>query len=233
MHVLKHYESFYEAIHPAAENNDEAYAWFSDIPHPLFNAVMHLSVPNPAEKIEALIEKAPAGNPISFWVHSENRTERMVDILQEKGFAPIVTCPLMSWAVESVSMQEVDIRPAERAVFNQISSEAFHFDPVTKEKYGNLLAQLDAEKFLIFWEDVPVGTGILFASGEVGGIFNIAVLPEYYGKGLAKAMTRYLMKRAKELGLKQVVLLSSPDVETLYSSLGFKKIMDIKIYIHK
>lgn len=63
-------------------------------PHPLFNAVMHLTCEDVNTKIDSLIQKAPAGNPVSFWAHPENRAEGLVAALKDKGFTPIIACPL-------------------------------------------------------------------------------------------------------------------------------------------
>src|SRR5476649_639283 len=37
--TLKHLENCYDAMHPAAEKSEQSFAWFSDIPHPLFNEI--------------------------------------------------------------------------------------------------------------------------------------------------------------------------------------------------
>jgi hypothetical protein len=43
-------------------------------------------------------------------------------------------------------------------------------------------------------------------------------------------MMQFLMKRSYELGLKQPILLSSPEAEQLYGEIGFEKVFDIQIY---
>lgn len=230
--ILKHLESCYDAMLPAAEKSEQAFAWYSDIPHPLFNVVTRLSCKDVATKVDALIGQAPAGNPVSFWVHPANRAEGLVEILKERGFASIITCPLMTWAVRSGVAPEVDIRSADenREGFNQITGVVSHFDENLKQKFGEILKNFDSENYLIFLEGKPIGTGILFAKGKVGGIFNLAVLPEHQKKGFGRAMMEFLMQRARELHLEQIVLLSSPIAEKLYLDLGFKKIFDIDIY---
>jgi len=230
--TLAYFETCYEKLYPATENSDEAFAWFSDIPHPLFNAVMHLSCKDVRAKIDALIEKVPANNPISFWVHPVNQAEGLVEILNEKGFAPIITCPLMTWPVAPIKALEYDIRFVEenRDPFNRITGEAFHLDGIILQKYSNILETMDLEKYLLFINDEPVATGVLCPHGDIGGIFNIAVLQEHQKNGYGRAMMTFLMHRGNELGLKQLVLMSSPVAEKLYSDLGFEKIFDIEIY---
>lgn len=115
-------------------------------------------------------------------------------------------------------------------VFNQITSLVSHFDGMTKQKYGNILKTFDSENYLLFVNNEPVATGILFSNGDIGGIFNVMVLPEHQKKGYGRAIMEFLMHRASELHLKQLVLLSSPVAEKLYNNLGFEKVFDIEIH---
>ncbi|HSX04349.1 MAG TPA: GNAT family N-acetyltransferase [Rhabdochlamydiaceae bacterium] len=230
--TLKHLENCYDAMRPAAEKSEQAFAWFSDIPHPLFNVVMHLSCKDVDAKIETLIEKVPFGNPVSFWVHPGNRADGLVEILKGKGFAPLITCPLMAWPVQPMIAPKCDIRSAKKDMdmFNQITSAVFHFDETTKQRYANILKTFDSENYLLFVNDEPVAVGILFSNGNIGGIFNIAVLPKQQKKGYGRAMMEFLMHRANALHLRQLVLLSSPAAERLYNNLEFQKVFDIEMY---
>ena len=228
--ALQHFENCYDAMRPAAEKSDQAFVWFSDIPHFLFNAVMHLSCNDVSSKIDALIERAPVGNSISFWVHPENRANGLVEMLKERGFTPMIACPLMTWSVKPIAIPECDIRLANMETFDQITKTVFHFDEITMKKYSALIKNFDSENYLIFAEGQPIGTGILFPNGKVGGIFNIAILPEYQRKGYGQAMMRFLMGRAQHLHLEHLILLSSPQAKTFYRNLGFEKIFDIDIY---
>lgn len=230
--TLKQLENCYDAMIPAAENSEEAFAWFSDIPHPFFNVVMHLSCKDVEAKIETLIAKVPFGNPVSFWVHPENHADGLVEILKGKGFAPIITWPLMTWPVQPIVTSECDIRSAktETDIFYQIISTVFHLDEATKEKYANIFNSIDSENYLLFVNTKPVAVGSLFPNGEIGGIFNIAVLKEHQKKGYGRAMMEFLMQRASELHLRELILLSSPEAEKLYHNLDFEKIFDIEIY---
>ncbi len=230
--ILTHLEHCYHAMFPATENSEQAFAWFVDIPSPLFNSVMHLKSKNVIEKVDTLIQKVPLGNPISFWIHPENRADALVDILTERGFSPIIKCPLMDWQVQAVEKSSHDIRSAheDMAIFNQITSAVFHFDKLMKEKYGAILERLNSENYLIFSEGIPIGTGILFPHKEIGCVLNVTVLPEHQRKGYGRAMMHFLMNRAHQIHLKKLVLLSSPSAEEFYLDLGFAKTFDIDIY---
>ncbi len=219
MKTLQELENFYHMMHPAQENTEEAFAWFTGLPHPLFNAVMHLKE---EKKIDHFI--APH---ISFWVEGENALSAA---LKKRGFQAVMSCPLMTWQTASLPAPNQTIAPAD-AEFHSIVAKTFQFDQTVKEGFAKLVANVEAENYLIYAEGKPVGTGTLIPNGKTGGIFNLAVLPEYQRRGLGRAMMQFLMHRAAKLHLEKVVLLSSPIAEKLYASLGFTKSTALDIYI--
>jgi hypothetical protein len=226
--ALHQYEVFYEMMKPAEENNQESFAWFSDVPHWLFNAVMHLSCEDVAAKVDELISSAPPKNPLSFWLHPQNKAKGLAEILIQRGFAPIITCPLMSWTVTPIHKESGDIRAAQIDPFLRIVDHVYQFDKPVRTEFEKIMRQLECENYLVYQDDLPVGTGTLLVKDQVGGIFNDATLLDR--REASEAMMQFLMKRAYELGLKQVVLLSSPEAEQTYKSLGFKTVFDIEVY---
>lgn len=226
--ALYEFENFYDSMHPAEVKNNEAFAWFSGIPHPLFNAVMHL---HDDTKVDDLIAKAPAGIPIAFWVHSQNRAQALAATLTQKGFQSVIKCPLMSWTVKSIPLPSAEIARADMDVFHQILATTLHMDEAVKEGFSRLLDNTEAENYLIYLNGTPVGTGTLLRKGINGGIFNVATLPDYQNRGCGRAMTQFLMMRAADLELQNLILLSSPQAEKLYSSLGFARCLEVEVYV--
>ena len=108
--VFLEFQNFYDAIHPAQEKSKDTYAWFSSIPNAFLNVVLHLSCDAVSEKVDALIQNNIQGNPMSFWIHPENHAEGLVDILKKRNFSLLVTCPAMTWSVQSVPLCMADIR---------------------------------------------------------------------------------------------------------------------------
>lgn len=231
--ALLELENFYDILMPAQEKGQESFAWFSGIPHPLFNAVMHLKTDkNLSDKADALISQAPRDIPLSFWAHDQNGSNELIRILKEKGFQPIGTCPLMIGSVKPVAASDYQIEVANLEIFHHLLAKNFHFDEPVKKGFAKLLKNvMEAENYLIYHQGQPVGTGTLIPKGKTGGIFNISTLPEYQKKGCGRAMMQFLMNRAFMLGLDKLVLLSSPEAERLYSGLEFTKCFDIEIYV--
>ena len=230
--TLREFESFYQILKPAQVNNSETFIWFSEIPHPLFNAVMHYSSSlHQNKKIETLIQEMQKTIPITFWMHPQNKMEKnFTDFLIQSGFQSIITCPLMSLSVKSQLHLPFDIRPAQMDIFNDLLANNFQFDKNVKESFGKLLESSSMYNYLIYIHGMPIGTGTLVPNKKIGGIFNISVLPEFQKKGYGKAITQFLIQKAYDLEIQKLILLSSPQAEKIYSDLGFKKVFDVQIY---
>ena len=86
------YENFYDLYMPIKEKSTECFAFFSDVPHFLFNAVTRLSYKNDvASKVDSLILQVPNHNRISFWLHAQNEAENLEEILKERNFQRVIT----------------------------------------------------------------------------------------------------------------------------------------------
>lgn len=231
IHPLQALEKCYGKFSPAQENSEESFTWISGIAHPLLNAVMHLKTDkNINDKVEAILAKTPAGIPLTFWVHPQNSPETLGDVLKEKGFSPMMTCPLMSCPVKKIEPPRFEIEKAQMDLFHKILAAVFQFDESVKQAYAKLLQNVEAEHYILKVNGHAAGTGTLIPNGKIGGIFNIAVLAEDQKKGYAQAMMQFLMNRAFDQRLESLVLLSSPQAEKLYLKSGFSKCFDIKIY---
>lgn len=226
--IFMQFQNFYEALHPAQEKNENAYAWFSNVPHPFLNVIIHLSSDNAAEKIDALIAQNVLNNPMTVWVHPENHAEGLVDTLQKRNFNLMVTCPAMTWKVQSMPVCEANIRPADKEIFYDIVSTAYQVDESVRRECVKLLDSLDCENYLFYVDEKPISTASVFVCGPVGEVFNDATLTE--GGVTSKEMMQFLMHRAHELGLERLIVLSYPEAEEMYRELGFETLFNVEVY---
>ena len=74
------------------------------------------------------------------------------------------------------------------------------------------------------------GVGALFVQAETAGIFMVATDPALQRRGVATAVMRGLMLRAREAGCAWCVLQSSDVAETMYRKLGYVKSGVCKVY---
>ena len=226
--VFLEFQNFYEAIHPAQEKNANIYAWFSHIPHPFLNVVMHLSCDDVAGAVDRLIQKNTLNSPMTFWVHPENHAQGLVDVLKNRNFSLLVTCPAMTWSVQPVSLCKADVRPADKEILYEIVSIVYQHDEAVKKECPKLLDNLECENYVFYVNGKPTSTASLFVQGSVGEIFNDATLPEW---GVAsQEMMQFLMHRAYELNLERLIVLGYPEAEELYNHLGFETLFNVEIY---
>ncbi len=230
---IQHFESFFKAMKPALVDDKSLFIWISNLNHPLYNLITHLSCPkeNLEELFDFLVKKFPPHIPHSFWVHSENQTKGLEDVLLKRGYKFLAVCPILTWQVEHTPQPIFDIRKAvDRKAFYQILNITSKYDQVLGENVACLLNNTNAEHYLGYLDDRPVGIVTLFCNGETGVVSNLATLDEYQRKGCGRALMLTLMKRAHEMGLQQLILGTSPVAEKLYDSLGFKEQINVQIF---
>jgi GNAT superfamily N-acetyltransferase len=78
--------------------------------------------------------------------------------------------------------------------------------------------------------DQPVATSTLFLDAGVAGIYNVATLPEWRGRGLGAAVTLHALLEARQQGFKAGILQSSDMGHTVYKKLGFKDLCRMNHY---
>ena len=228
-------ESCYAGLYPT-EGIDKGYAWLTGVQHPLYNLVLHLSCHDQevAVVLDELIARLPPGTPIGVLVHEANQPQHLPETLTMRGFQSLGTLPLMTWDVHPLEeVLESDVRQvATLDRFLDILCNYYQIPrSVLEPFYSKVLFRPGCENYMIYKQDVPVGTATLVRGSEgVGGIFNDAAL-ERYGAGMTLELTRHIMVRCRELGLSRVVLWSAHELVPAYTALGFQKAMTMELYV--
>lgn len=77
-------------------------------------------------------------------------------------------------------------------------------------------------KCFVYADGQLIGAGRALADGyDCAYICDVALLPEYQGKGLGAAVVSDLVERSR--GHKKIILYSVPGSESFYRKLGFKR----------
>ena len=85
--------------------------------------------------------------------------------------------------------------------------------------------------FLATIDGVPVATSSLFLGAGVGGVYDVATLPEWRRRGIGAAVTVATMNVARAEGYRIAILHSSPLGVGIYRSLGFQDCCRIGQYV--
>lgn len=71
----------------------------------------------------------------------------------------------------------------------------------------------------------PVATGMLVRTGDVAGVYNIAVVESFRRRGIGEAMTWAVLRAGREAGCEVGVLQSSEMAVPLYRQMGFETVV--------
>lgn len=95
-----------------------------------------------------------------------------------------------------------------------------------QHKQDSISFKVDKQLIYLYYADnKPVGFVRSFITGGVtGSVVNIAVLPEYRGKGIGGKLLNHLILKLKELGVQRLTLQTDPDnkaAQRMYEKVGF------------
>lgn len=77
------------------------------------------------------------------------------------------------------------------------------------------------EVIFIFDGDILIGVGRAISDGVCeAGLYDIAVLPEYHGKGIGKLIVNEFYKKLEGVN---IILYSRPGVESFYKKMGYSR----------
>lgn len=118
------------------------------------------------------------------------------------------------------------------AEFFRIVCEVFHF-PVAAARTlfsPELLHRPDVAFFVGYVDGVAAATSTLVATHGAAGIFNVATMPEYRGRGIGEAMTWQCVRRGVEMGCSMATLQASMMGRPIYERMGFRLVSPYRTF---
>jgi ribosomal protein S18 acetylase RimI-like enzyme len=103
-------------------------------------------------------------------------------------------------------------------------SELYKIAPLGIKSPNDLEVVFSNSKFkcFVYHQNVIVGVGRALADGkDCSYICDIAIHPDYQGRGLGKEIVLNLVRLSQ--GHKKIILYANPGKESFYAKLGFKK----------
>lgn len=91
----------------------------------------------------------------------------------------------------------------------------------------------DIHFYLVFQEDQPIGTFMLFQTKNNIGVHGVGVIPEMRRKGFAEEIMKFALNLSIDLKAEYALLQASAMGKDIYTRLGFEDLFIIKNYILK
>jgi hypothetical protein len=118
-------------------------------------------------------------------------------------------------------------------IFDRISSLSFQHPLGLAFKFlYAFLGTNTLEMFIAYFNDNPVGCGILVTTKEAS-LHRGGVLPQYRNHGIGSEITKYRLNAAKNKGYTNIYSGNMPSSVSYFQKLGFKAFGAIQIYIYK
>lgn len=218
---------------------------------PVFNSAA-LTEPPVADAVELdrrlMIAKVffeARGLPWCFWVCQEmlepGVRARARAVFERRRLYFASECPGM--LAEGVAQPErplpaVECRRVssveERRAFCRITAESFRLPlDATREIYEpERIWETGFVAWVGYLEGRAAGTVATVSVEGAIGVYSLATLPEFRGRGVGEAMVRHAVAQARaETGLERIVLQSSREGEPLYRRLGFRPVSRFAIFL--
>jgi GNAT superfamily N-acetyltransferase len=221
----------------------------SRVPHPLFNCALGARLGRdeaPAAIVAACDRCRDFGVPMFWWTSSVDTPSGLPARLRACGFSPLGNAPGMAADLQTacpdaptpagLAIAEVRIDSALRE-WNRVFAEGFALPDFARDAFLELFRsarQADPDGVFHFTASLDgrtVAAASLVPAAGVAGIYNVATLEAFRGRGIGTALTRELMRLAREMGFRAAVLIATPQGYSVFHKLGFRDVCEIGQYL--
>lgn len=158
------------------------------------------------------------------------------EILENKGLIKKTEQVAMSLKLEQKFTQQNNLsfkrvlNNEDSKIWTDIYPDVFGY-VISKEI---LLQNYDNVQFYLFsFENEPIGTCMLFQTGNNIGIHGVGIIPEMRRKGFAEEIMKFALNLAIDLNMEYALLQASAMGKEIYSRLGFEDLFVIRNYVLK
>ncbi len=242
MHMRLHFGHLVESI-PSGRvlSGPDLLIADSGLPCDTFNvvALARLGTDDLDRRIESVIESFER-RPFQWWLGPEDQpadlsARLMAAGLCEAGTETAMRLELARHTTASAPIAGLSIRRVSKRV------ELAHFGAVIAatwsppdEHFRRFYEQIEAaalrpdcplQFFVGYWKGEPVATSELTVAPDgVAGLYSLATLKEFRGRGFGSAMTAHALAVARDLGMREVDLQASSDGRQIYERAGFRAV---------
>lgn len=156
------------------------------------------------------------------------------EILEDAGFKEKSAQIAMSLKIKERSQKQLQLK------FERVASasQARAWAEVYPKAFGYRISEEILAKshdviefYRAFYQGEPVGTAIVYQTGDIVGIHGVGIIPEMRRQGFAEEIMEFVLNRAMSLNAIYVTLQASAMGKGLYDKLGFKEDFTIKTYM--
>jgi len=164
---------------------------------------------------------------IPLWKLQDTETEQLEKSLQSNEFTISSEQTAMYLDLNNYPVMK-DPSPLIRPIFSpqgvqvwtDIAANSFGYE-IDINVIQKILQHPDVHLYIIYEDNRPAATAMLFKTGEVIGLHQLGVLPEFRGKGIARKMMYDLINLCANTSSRYITLQASIAAERLYLQLGF------------
>lgn len=222
----------------------------SGLPCDTFNLICRARLqPDTADRriAAALALYREVDHPFSWWLGPGARPDDLPRRLEAAGLVPVESELAMGLDLPDLPgpdpwPAELTIRrvttPEELAVYATMSAANWtppdaHVLAFYRAAAPHFLSPAcDQWLYLGYNAATPVATAELTRSADIAGLYSIATLPDYRGRGIGSAMTWTALRDAARAGLSHAILQAAPMGQRLYARLGFRSFGTITEWKH-
>lgn len=221
---------------------DVATGW-SPVPTPLLNSIIgaRFAPSEAADRTRAVLGPyLRRGLPFLWWATPSTFTAAMDTVVREAGLVP-QPCPGMHLALPvgapeplPAGVEIAVVTPETNDAMLRVLGLGFDLPEDAVHVLDALMKSLPAELIvhvLATRDGEAIACGSLLVTGDTGGLYNIATLAEFRGRGIGRAVTQALLDLARQRDCRQAILHSSGLGRGVYERLGFAQVCQVPQYV--
>jgi hypothetical protein len=228
---------YYAENSNAGKFSSDSFKWVNAIKFPWPNFIYNLSEENPisSHDVIGLIEKNRINIAPAFWIIKEGEIlDKLEEIFYENNIRPVEVWPGMTIELDKLDivkysrLEGLNIRTVQtedelKSWLKIVGSELFNGSLLDENFFVKEIRKEKIKLYLGFYNGKPVATSMSFFNNETVGLYMIATLPEFRGKGIGACITAKPMIDALNRGYSTGILQASKMGESVYRKIGFEQ----------
>ncbi|MBS1717364.1 MAG: GNAT family N-acetyltransferase [Armatimonadetes bacterium] len=210
----------------------------SGVMNPFGNMVFGNDVPNAESYIEDVTARLKqSGAPAFWWVGPNTKPTNLGELLLQKGWSEPAALPAMMIDLTTMphpsTPEGMELRIVESQEDLEIWQGALAAGYGLPLEVAQLFGLLDpnvALYYTAFLDDQAVATSAVFFHGGIAGIYCVATVSEFRGRGLGAAVTALPLIEARKQGYRTGTLQASQMGHPVYKRLGFYDVAEVNIF---